>query len=289
MWKGYLKLALVSCPIALYKATSTAEKIAFNTLNRETGNRLKQKLVDSVTGAEVESEQRVKGYQVGKNQYVLIEEAELEKIRPAGDKIIELEQFVEPSEIDIAYQDERYYLLPDDVVGEEAFASIRTALLNKGVVGLGKVVLRSRQRPIMLAPHGNGLIATTLRYTAEVKSADHAFAGLREMKLPKELLEIATLLIDRKTISFDPDSWVDAYEQGLVELIKAKQSGQEFVGTAAESEPRKVVNLMDAFKRSLEETKPAAPSKGKATVTKMPVKGKAKAAEQPAKGRKARA
>lgn len=281
LWKGHLKLALVTCQVALFKATSSTAKIEFNTLNRKTGNRLQQQMIDSVTREVVEKEQRVKGYEVAKNTYVMIEEAELEKIKPAGDKVIDLEQFVEPHEVEAAYQDERYYLLPDDPIGMEAFAIIRGALERKGVVGLGKIMLRSRQRPVMLSVSGKGLVATTLRYTSEIRSADTAFAGLQDLTLPKELLDIAMLLIDRKTVPFSPEGFVDAYEQGMIELIKAKQKGETF-NSRPEPEPRKVVNLMDAFKASLamEPSKPAAAGKksGRAAeVTKLPLKEKAPA------------
>lgn len=277
LWKGYLKLSLVSCAVALYKATSTVEKVSFNTLNKSTGNRLKQLMIDSVTEAPVEHGDRVKGYQVGKNQYVMILEEELEAIRPPGDKVIGLEKFVPLGSIEAAYMSDRYYVVPDDPVAEEAFAVIQAALAKKQVVGIGNIVLRSRQRPVMLEPLGAGLVATTLRHTAEVRSAATVFAGIRKVELPKEMLEIAQLLIDRKTGTFDPAAFVDQYEEQVIELIRSKQAGQVFKTTLAEGVTGNVVNLLDALKRSLAED---------AAMPRIGAKGAAKGAKEAAAPKK---
>lgn len=278
LWKGYLKLSLVSCAVALYKATTSVERVSFNKLNPKTGNRLRQRMVDGVTGETVEDWSR--GYEVGKNQYVMIDDVDLEAIQPPGDKVIDLDQFVRPGEIEPAFLDEHYYLVPDDPVAEQAFAIIHAALSKKNMVGIGKIVLRSRQRPIMLASLGKGLIGTTLKHTNEVRPAESIFAGIRDVDVPKEMLEIAMLLIERKTGKFDPTAQVDEFEQAVIELIKAKQAGTTFK-PKVEATPRNVVNLMDAFKASLAETKPAAPSKARegkpqkiaAAVKKPAIKG----------------
>src|SRR5215471_16601019 len=175
-WKGYLKLSLVSCAVALYNATSAAERVSFNTLNRKTGNRLKQLMIDSVSEEPVDPSDSVKGYQVGKGQYVLVEDSDLETLKIESSKSIEIEAFVPQSEVDPIYLDSAYYLTPDDQVAQEAFAVIRDAMAAKGVVGIGRVVLNRRERIVMLQPRGKGILATTLRYAYEVRQDAEYFS-----------------------------------------------------------------------------------------------------------------
>ena len=177
-WKGYLKLSLVSCAVALYNASSSSERVSFNTLNRKTGNRLKQNLVDSVSGEPVDTADRVKGYQVAKGQYVMVEDSDLEALKIESTKTMEIETFVPAAEIDGIYLDSPYYLAPDGKIAEEAFAVIREAMTKKKVAGIGRVVLSRRERLLMLQPRGNGMLATTLRYPYEVRQDAEYFEGI---------------------------------------------------------------------------------------------------------------
>ena len=284
-WKGYLRLSLVSCAVALYNATTTAERVSFNTLHRKTGNRLKQLMIDSVTEEPVDTTDRVKGYQVSKGQFVIVEDADLEALKIESTRLIEIEAFVPESEIDQIYFDGAYYLAPDDRVAEEAFAVIRDAMTRKKVVGIGRIVLARRERMLMLQPRGNGILATTLRYPYEVRQDAEYFAGITDVKLPAEMLDIAEVIIDRKSGHFEPDKFSDRYEEAVVNLLRAKQAGQVFA-VAETPAPDNVVNIMDALKRSLEADggdaatvrRPRAPSKKPATADTKP----AAAATKPA-------
>jgi len=285
-WKGYLKLSLVSCAVALYNASSSSERVSFNTLNRKTGNRLKQNLVDSVSGEPVDTADRVKGYQVSKGQYVMVEDADLEALKIESNKTIELETFVPQAEIDEIYVDSPYYLAPDDKVAEEAFAVIREAMARKKMVGIGRVVLSRRERMLMLQPRDKGMLATTLRYPYEVRQDAEYFSHIPDSKLPAEMLDIAQEIIARKASHFEPDKFTDRYEETVVEMLRAKQAGQTFA-TPQVSEPGNVVDIMEALKRSLRASggesgaarRPPAPSK-------KPAAAPAKAAPK-AKARKA--
>lgn len=267
-WKGYLKLSLVSCAVALYNATSSAERVSFNTLNRKTGNRLKQQMIDSVTEEPVDPSERVKGYQVNKGQYVLVEDTDLEALKIESTKLIEIETFVPASEVDQVYLDSPYYLAPDDRVAEEAFAVIRDAMVRKAVVGIGRVMLNRRERMVMLEPRDKGILATTLRFPYEVRKDAEYFADISDVELPDEMLGIAEVIIDRKSGHFEPEKFTDRYEDAVVNLVKAKQAGEAFAVQEAPA-PATVVNIMDALKRSLEAEgveaegvrRPRAPSK----------------------------
>jgi len=265
-WKGYLKLSLVSCAVALYNASSSSERVSFNTLNRKTGNRLKQNLVDSVSGEPVDTADRVKGYQVSKGQYVMVEDADLEALKIESNKTIELETFVPQAEIDEIYVDSPYYLAPDDKVAEEAFAVIREAMARKKMVGIGRVVLSRRERMLMLQPRNNGMLATTLRYPNEVRQDGEYFSHIPDSKVPAEMLDIAQEIIARKSSHFEPDQFSDRYEEAVVEMLRAKQAGQVF-SVPEQAAPANVVNIMDALKKSLEAAgsdagrRPRAPSK----------------------------
>jgi DNA end-binding protein Ku len=266
-WKGYLKLSLVSCAVALYNASSASERVSFNTLNRKTGNRLKQNLVDSVSGEPVDTADRVKGYQVSKGQYVMVEDAEIEALKIESTKTIEIETFVPVSEIDDIYLDSPYYLAPDDKVAEEAFAVIREAMTRKKMVGIGRIVLARRERMLMLQPRDKGMLATTLRYPYEVREGKEIFDEIGDVKLPAEMLDIAQEIINRMSGHFEPDTFTDRYEEAVVAMLRAKQAGETFT-VPEPSQPANVVNIMDALKKSLEVAggegavrRPRAPSK----------------------------
>lgn len=284
-WKGYLKLSLVSCAVALYNASSSSERVSFNTLNRKTGNRLKQNLVDSVSGEPVDTADRVKGYQFSKGQYVMVEDADLEALKLESTKTIELETFVPQSEIDEIYLDSPYYLAPDDKVAEEAFAVIRDAMMKKKMAGIGRVVLSRRERMLMLHPRGKGMMATTLRYPYEVRQDSEYFSDIHDVKLSDEMLDIAQEIIARKAGHFEPDKFNDRYEEALVEMLRAKQSGQVFT-TPEAAEPGNVVNIMDALRKSLQASggdagaarRPRAASRKAADATPAKAKPKARKA-----------
>jgi DNA end-binding protein Ku len=266
-WKGYLKLSLVSCAVALYNASSASDRVSFNTLNRKTGNRLKQNLVDSVSGEPVDTADRVKGYQVAKGQYVMVEDADLEALKIESTRTIEIETFVPAAEIDEIYLDSPYYLAPDDKVAEEAFAVIREAMTKKKMAGIGRVVLNRRERMLMLQPRERGMLATTLRFPYEVRQDAEYFEGISDVKLPAAMLDIAQEIIGRMSGHFEPDKFTDRYEEAVTAMLRAKQAGQVFA-VPEQAAPANVVNIMDALKKSLEAAgsdsagrRPRAPSK----------------------------
>ena len=261
-WKGYLKLSLVSCPIALYPASSSSEKVSFNRINKKTGNRLKQLNVDSETGEQVEREDVGRGYEVGKGEYLQVEDEEIEKIQIESTHAIDIDSFVPKSEIDNRYLDSPYYIAPTDKVGQEAFAVIRDTIRDKGMVALGRVVLARREHVVMLEAFDKGLLATTLRYPYEVREATAYFEDVPDMKLPKEMKELAAHIVDSKATHFDPTTFQDHYETALVEMLRAKQAGRVIEAPKPQQSPR-VINLMDALRASIgseSKKKPAAAS-----------------------------
>jgi DNA end-binding protein Ku len=267
-WKGYLRLSLVSCPIALFPASSSAERGSFRQINKKPGHRLKQQLVDSVTGEVVESQDKGRGYQIGKDEYLPVEDEELDSLRLESTKIIDLDKFVPRSEIDERYLDSPYYLTPEDKVGQEAFAVIREAMKRKGMVGIGKVVISRRERIVMLEPFDKGLMATTLRYGYEIRDAKPYFEDLPEMKLPDEMVELAEHILDTKAGHFDPAEFEDRYENAVVEMLKQKQAGMSVRKEAPVAAPSTVVNLMDALRRSIQKEQPAM-KKGRTAAEKV--------------------
>lgn len=265
-WKGYLKLALVSCPVKLYTATSSANKISFNQLHKDTMNRVNMKYHDPELG-EVERSDLVKGYQFEKDKYVVIDKEDLESVQIESNKTIDIEGFVDAADIDALYYDSPYFLGPDGPVAEETYAVIREALKNTEKVGIARVVLSGRERIIALSPRGHGMVMTTLRYKDEVRDEDHYFEDL-DAKIDGELQAMAEMIIKQKSMEFDAGKFEDRYEAALMELVKAKIAGKEPVISKA-PEQGKVVNLMDALKASIEEERaPAAASKPKKSAAK---------------------
>jgi DNA end-binding protein Ku len=250
-WKGYLKLSLVSCPVALFPASSEREKISFHQLNKNTGNRIKYRKVDAETGDEVESGDIIKGYQVGKGEYLQLEPEELEAIAIESKRTIEIDEFVPRKEIDELYQNNPYYIVPDGEVGQQAFAVIREAIRQEGMVAIGKVVFTSREHIIALEARGKGMMGMTLRYPYEVRKEDEYFDDIADEKIPKDMLELASHIVASKAGHFKPEKFEDQYEDALKELLKKKQSGQK-IEAPRDREPSKVVNLMDALRRSVE-------------------------------------
>jgi len=259
-WKGYLKLSLVSCPVALYPATTTSERVSFRTLNRDTGNRVRRQFVDEQTGEPVETENQAKGYEVGKGEYIVLEDEEVKSVQIESNHTIDIERFVPRAEIDELYLDTPYYLAPTDRVGEEAFAVIRDAMRTEKMVGLARVVLFRRERLMMLEPRDKGIVATSLHYANEVHAPNAYFEEIPDLALPKEMLELAKHIIEKMTGEFQPDQFEDRYEKALIELIRSKQKGMP-VKPQPTHRQTNVVNLMDALRRSVEGDKAAGAGK----------------------------
>jgi DNA end-binding protein Ku len=283
-WKGYLKLSLVSCPIALYPAASEREKIRFHQINKATGHRIKYLKVDAETGEEVEPDDIVKGYEVGKGEYLEIEPEELEAVAIESKRTIDIEEFVPKTEIDELYLRDPYYIAPDGEVGQQAFAVIREAIKKEGMVALGKVVFTSREHVISLEPRGKGLLGITLRYPYEVRKEQDYFDDIADEKLPKDMLDLASHIVETKAGHFEPHKFEDQYETALKELIRSKQSGKP-IAAPERREPAKVINLMDALRRSVQaEKKPPA---GRASVRKPASRQRRASAKRGAARRKA--
>jgi DNA end-binding protein Ku len=249
-WKGYLKLSLVSCPIALYPATSEREKISFHQLNKETGNRIRYKKVDADTGDEVENADIIKGYELAKGEYIELEPEELEAVAVESKHIIDIEQFVPRSEIDELFMRDPYYLVPDGEVGQQAFAVIREAIHKEGMVALGKVVFTSREHIIALEARGKGMVGVTLRYPYEVRKEDEYFDTIEDQKIPKDMLDLALHIVESKAGHFKPAEFKDDYEDALKDLLRKKQKGEK-IERPQERAPSNVINLMDALRQSV--------------------------------------
>jgi non-homologous end joining protein Ku len=327
-WKGYLKLSLVSCPIALYPAIAASEKISFRQVNKQTGNRLRQQLVDVVTGEPVEREDKGRGYEVGENQFLLVEDTELETARqvartlpfsaaptqsadrpeprpvvkrsePHGppalpadaapptqpappavrienNRTIEIERFVPRAQIDPRYYLTPYYVTPRDAVGQEAYVVIRDAMRVEGMVGMGRVVLSNRERPIVVEPTGNGLRGITLRYAHEVRSEADYFDEIPKLELPEDLLDLAKHILKTKTGDFDPAWLEDRYRTALVDMLRDKKRAvlPKKEGPVAPS-TQNVLSLMDALRRSLASAASVPkPTPRKAAAAKRPTPAK---------------
>ncbi len=270
-WKGYLKLSLVSCSIALYPATSSTERVSFNQINKNTGNRVRYKKVDSETDEAVELADIVKGYQVEKGVYVTVENDELEALQIESNHTIEIDKFVPLAEIDERYFDAPYYICPNDEVGQEAFAVIREAMKSKKMVGVGRVVLAKRERPIILRPLGKGLEGITLRYPYEVRGEDSYFEEIPDVKLVPDMVKLAGDIIDSKAGNFDPSEFIDHYEAAVVDMLKKKQAGLPLSKDAPAPRKTNVVNLMDALRRSAQSERRPLPKRAAASA-KQPAK-----------------
>jgi DNA end-binding protein Ku len=250
-WKGSLKLSLVSCPVALYPASTAVEKTRFHMINKETGNRLKQQMIDAETGDVVESDQKGRGYELKKGEYVEVEKEELEAVQIESNHTINIDSFVPSDEIDKRYLDNPYYIVPDGKAGIDAFAVIRDAMKDKDRVALARIVLTSREHVIAIEPLGKGLLGTTLRYPYELRDEDDYFDDIRSPKISKDMVELASHILDTKAAHFDPSKFRDEYENALKALVRRKASGKTIKVAERERKPDNVVNLMDALKASL--------------------------------------
>jgi Ku protein len=335
-WNGFLKLSFVSCPVALYPATTAAERVSFRQVNRRTGHRLKHQLVDSVTSEAVETHDKARGYEVGENRFLLVEDRELEQARserpppgtvqlaepprpapgpsavraaepeendeadeeqgregdaeeeeqeenaaplvprPQNTRTIEIERFVPAGQVDLRYLEKPYYVVPRDAIGQEAFAVIRDAMSREKVDGLGRVVLSSRERPMLVAVMDNGLCGMTLRFAHEVRKQEEYFSTIPEMKLPAEMVKLAQHIIETKSAAFDPAMLEDHYRNALVRILRKKQAKMPAPPAPVAPSRENVINLMDALRRSIAAEppakKPAAASKAARAKRRSPVR-----------------
>jgi len=249
-WKGYLKLSLVSCPIALFPASSEREKISFHQVNKETGHRIRYKKVDAETGDEVDNADIVKGYEIAKGEYIEVEPDELEAVAIESKHVIDIDEFVPRGEIDELYLRDPYYIVPDGEVGQQAFAVIREAIRKEGMVALGKIVFTSREHIIALEARGKGLLGLTLRYPYEVRDEKDYFDTIEDEKIPKDMIDLAVHIVETKTGHFRPQQFKDEYEDALKDLLRRKQKGEK-IERPKERAPSNVINLMDALRQSL--------------------------------------
>lgn len=249
-WKGYLKVDEIGCAIALYSAASTAERTAFHTINRKTGNRVKRIFVDEKTEKPVDREDQVKGYETDKG-YVILEPEEIAAVIPDSDKTLRIDTFIPCNAVDTVYFDKPYYIAPADDASEDAFRLIRDGMRQKSVAALATAVLFRRVRHLLLRPHGDGIVANTLNFDYEVRSAEEAFADAPTPKVKKQMVELAGHIIETMRGEFDPSAVEDRYEAALAELVKAKIEGRPIKAPKPRKEG-KVVDLMDALQKSAE-------------------------------------
>jgi DNA end-binding protein Ku len=260
-WNGFLRLSLVSCPVALVPATTEAKRVRFNQLNSETGNRVQQQLIDSQTGEVVDRDQIVKGYEHERGRYVTIDDDELKALQIESSKIIDLERFVDRDEVDPVYLDTPYYVYPDGELAAETFRVIGEAMARKNKVGLGRVTMSGRERLVLVEPRDSGLVMSTVRSADEVRPAE--FGPSAKGEIDPDMVAIAETIIDRRSGAFDPTTFRDRYQDALHELVAEKTKGQVMAPREI-AEPPKVINLMDALKRSLAQEKEEQPARREA-------------------------
>lgn len=256
-WKGYLKLSLVTCSVEMTPATSDSEKVKFHTLNRETGNRVLSRYVDSVTGKAVREQDEVKGYQRSEDEYVLLEDDDLDHVALESTKTIDISTFTPRDEIDWIWLDKPYYLTPNDKVGEEAFAVIRAAMEKQKMVGISRLVLGRRERAVMLEPRGKGIVLWTLRYGDEVREVKDYFDDLAKAKPKKETLPLIRKLIKKQTRHWDNQMVRDPVQENLLDIIKSKRKHRRTPtpkkpDTSKSEKPSNVIDIMDALRKSVE-------------------------------------
>jgi DNA end-binding protein Ku len=292
-WKGFLRPSLVTCPVALYPATSESERISFNQLNKQTGHRIKYVKVDADTGEEVANEDIVKGYALDKETFIEVSKEELENVALESTRTIDIDEFVDKAEIDPRYLIRPYYLCPDGKVGHDAFAVIRETLREMNKVAIGRVVLTNREHIIALEPMHKGLVGTLLRYPYEVRSEAEYFDDIQDVKVTKDMLDLAKHIVNQKSGNFEPEEFEDHYETALVDLINQKRAGKPIT---PKERPRgeNVVDLMEALRRSVggaaaETSAPKKPAKKQRKAASgqkemlMPIAGKKQAKETAAK------
>lgn len=250
-WKGFLRLSLVTCPIELFPASTQSEKTRFHQINKKTGNRLRQQMVDEETGRVVDPDHKGRGYELSKGRYVEVEEEELKAVEIESTHTIDIDSFVPRSEIDRRYLDKPYYIAPSDKTGAEAFAVIRDAMKDKDRVALARIVIAHREHMVVLEPLGKGLLGTTLRYDYEVRDEKTYFKSVPHPRVPKDMVQLAAHILDSKAGHFDPAKFKDRYEDALKKLVRRKASGKEIIAPEPEKETGEVISLMDALRDSL--------------------------------------
>jgi DNA end-binding protein Ku len=277
-WKGHLRLSLVSCPVKLYPATSTAERISFNQLHKDTHNRINMKAVDPELGL-VERSDLVRGYEYEPKQYIIISDEDIDAVRIESNHTISIEAFVDKDDVDAVYQDAPYYLVPDGAMAEETFSVIREAMIKSGKLAIARLVMTSRERVVTIGARENGMVLTTLRNPSEVRATGEYFGNIPYGDPDPEMLELAQKLIEQKVKPFNPKEYEDRYEVALMAMIREKLKGHNPI-VASAPERGNVINLMDALKASLGEAKPAAKSQPKSPVVakESPTKVSLKAA-----------
>lgn len=278
IWKGYLKIDELACPVALHSAASTSERVSFHTLNRKTGNRVQRQYVDEETGEPVERDEQVKGYETGKDDYVVLEPDEIAAAVPESAKTLSVEAFVACGKVDTLFFDRPYYLTPADDSARKAFAVIREGLETKSVAALARGVLFRRVRTLFVRAAGSGLVANTLNFDYEIRPASEVFDKIPSIKIKGEMLDLARHIIETKMGTFDPSAFDDRYDDALAELVKAKAEGRA-IKAPKPAAGGKVIDLMDALRRSAESSggKPpkAKPARSKASTNRTPARRKA--------------
>ncbi|WP_367718749.1 Ku protein [Nitratireductor sp. GISD-1A_MAKvit] len=253
-WKGYLKLSLVTCPVAMTPATSENEKVRFHTLNARTGNRVVSQYIDAVTEKPVDEDDEVKGYPRGEDDYVMLEDDEIEAVALESTRTIDIDSFVLRDSIEWIWYDKPHYLTPNDAVGEEAFAVIREAMASTQMVGISRLVMYRRERAVMLEPRDKGIILWTLRYGDEVRDESDYFGHIKKGKPDPKLMTLVTKLIDERTGPWEPRMVDDPVQDKLLDIIAAKKKGRKRVAKArptSEEPASNVINIMDALKKSI--------------------------------------
>src|SRR6201746_2002641 len=251
-WKGFLKLSLVTCPVALFPATSETEKVTFNQINKQTGHRNKYTKIDAETGDEVPSEDIIKGYKVDTDTYVTVDKDELENIALESTRTIDIDEFVPRSEIDELYLVRPYYIVPDGKVGHDAYAVIRETIRTMDKVAIARVVLTNREHIIALEARGKGLVGMLLRYPYEIRDENEYFDDIQDVKVTKEMLDLARHIVETKSADFEPAKFEDRYENALVELLNQKRKGEPLRTSTKPRDTGNVINLMDALRKSLD-------------------------------------
>lgn len=283
-WEGHLRLSLVSCPVALYSATSRAGEVSFRLINPETGNRIRQMTVDAETGEEVQRRDLVKGYEIERDRFILLTEEEIRDVRLESTKTIDIERFVKAEDIDRIWWEDPYYLAPSEKAGIEAFVVIREALRRSSRIAIGRVTIHTRERMVALEPRDAGILVTTLRSHDDIRPSAEVFDDIPARRADPKMVEIAEQIIGQQAGDFDPSGFVDRYEDALRELIRSKQDGGDD-GTAAPPPSREnVIDLMEALRQSLSGSK-----KGRAAAAaKAAPASKGRAKPKPARTRPAR-
>jgi len=297
IWEGHLRLSLVACPVSLYTATSSASDIRFHLINPKTGNRIRTQVVDPETG-EVDRKTLVRGFEIEKDRYLLLTNDEIKSVRLESTETIDIERFVDSAEIDRIWWNDPYYLAPDGKAGIDAYIVIREAMDQSGKIALGRVVIGTRERLVAIEPRGEGMLVTTLRTHDEVRGSTALFDSIPDKKPDTKMIAIAEQIIDQLVGPFGPSEFKDRYEDALRALIESKQNGGDGGVTAPPPRDDNVIDLMEALRRSLENSgnapahhapsgKPAAKAKAQAKPAHKPAPRKASAKHAPVRKRAA--